>query len=231
MSMGKDRRSKVGQPFKVTVARDTTFLHNVPVPRVKDQARRRRDFIEAARRRVVEQGLDPVRIRDVAEEAKLSPGLVSYYFADLDELFREVYSDAVDRFHHHRREVLASVDDPRARLKVLVQGGLPSSPEDEMCILLVEFGPLVRRNTVVNALRTTLYERQVSLYESVLQTGAALGVFSLSDSALSVARNIVALEDAYGSHVVSKVSIDRAEAERLILSYAASATGCDLSDV
>ncbi|WP_426244683.1 TetR/AcrR family transcriptional regulator [Nocardioides sp. LHG3406-4] len=197
--------------------------------RRKDQQARRDHFIAAARRRIVEQGLAPVRLRHIADEAGLSPGLVTYYFPDLDELFREVYSDAVDRFYVQRRAMIEGTSDPRERLLAMIRSGLPTGPDDEICALLSEFGPQVGRSPVVKALRKTLFERQVMLYESILTTGAALGVFDLTSPALTIASNLVALEDAYGHHVIAEVSVGRDDAERFLIGYASATTGCDLS--
>lgn len=197
--------------------------------RRKDQQARREHFVAAARRRIVDQGLAPVRLRHIADEAGLSPGLVTYYFPELDELFREVYSDAVDRFYTQRRQMIEATDDPRSRLLAMIGSGLPSGPDDEICALLSEFGPQVARNPVVKVLRKTLYERQVTLYESILQSGAALGVFRLTAPPLTIASNLVALEDAYGHHIIAQVVVTREQAERFLLDFASAATGCDLT--
>ncbi|MDT0276734.1 TetR/AcrR family transcriptional regulator [Blastococcus goldschmidtiae] len=196
--------------------------------RKKDQQARRDDLIAATRRRIVDQGLAPVRIRHIAAEAGLSPGLVSYYFPDLEDLFRAVYRDAIDRFSTQRREMVEHMADPRERLTALVRSGLPTGADDETCILLYEFHPQVVRNPAVTAQRALLYERQVNLYESVLEAGSAAGVFALQSPAVSVASNLVALEDAYGHHVVAGISIAREQAESHLLDYASTATGCDL---
>ncbi|MEJ7743837.1 MAG: TetR/AcrR family transcriptional regulator [Nocardioidaceae bacterium] len=182
----------------------------------------------AARRRIVEQGLAPVRLRHIADEAGLSPGLVTYYFPELDELFREVYSDAVDRFYTQRRHLIEETEDPRSRLVAMIRSGLPTGPEDEICALLSEFGPQVGRNPVVKVLRKTLYQRQVTLYESILQTGEALRVFDLTAPAFIIANNLVALEDAYGHHIIAQVVVTRDEAERYLIDFASSVTRCDL---
>ncbi|CAA9377347.1 MAG: hypothetical protein AVDCRST_MAG21-1500 [uncultured Nocardioidaceae bacterium] len=197
--------------------------------RRKDQQARREHFVSAARRRIVEQGLAPVRLRHIADEAGLSPGLVTYYFPDLDELFREVYSDAVDRFYTQRRQMIEATTDPRERLIAMIRSGLPSGPDDEICVLLSEFGPQVGRNPIVKALRKTLYERQVTLYESILQSGAAVGHFRLTVPALTIASNLVALEDAYGHHIIAQVVVDREHAERFLMDFASAATGSDLT--
>ncbi|MFB8383853.1 hypothetical protein [Streptomyces rubiginosohelvolus] len=43
-----------------------------------------------------------------------------------------------------------------------------------------------------------------------------------------MAANLVALEDAYGYHVIARTSMARREAEQHIFGYAALATSCDL---
>lgn len=74
-------------------------------------------------------------------------------------------------------------------------------------------------------LLTTLYDRQVSLYQSILDTGAALETFRLSGDSLPIARNLVALEDAYGYRITARHPvIGPQEAAELILDYARTAT-------
>jgi hypothetical protein len=70
----------------------------------------------------------------------------------------------------------------------------------------------------------------VALYQVILEAGVARGNFTLNASTQTIGRNLVALEDAHGLHVLmGDAPIDRAEAERLIVSYASTATGCDLA--
>ena len=77
---------------------------------------------------------------------------------------------------------------------------------------------------------STLYERQVALYQIILEVGQAQGVFTLAASPLSIARNLVALEDAYGLHIVTNnVAIDYEAARRLIYDFAELATNCRMS--
>jgi hypothetical protein len=68
----------------------------------------------------------------------------------------------------------------------------------------------------------------VTLYESLLLAGAGVGVFDLESPAAAIAHNLVALEDAYGLHVVAGFSVTREQAEQYLLDYAARATGCTL---
>ena len=76
------------------------------------------------------------------------------------------------------------------------------------------------------ALLTTLYDRQVGMYQVVLEQGAARGIFALGQPSLVIARNLVALEDAYGYRIIAQhPTIDHDAALGLIVSYARLATG------
>src|SRR5262249_53874227 len=76
-----------------------------------------------------------------------------------------------------------------------------------------------------------LFDREVSLYLSVLEKGQADGAFRLSQPALNIARNLVALEDAYGFHLLAKTSsVDAMTALDALFGYARTATRADLLD-
>ena len=85
-----------------------------------------------------------------------------------------------------------------------IGAGLPSGPDDEDLRVLYEAAGYFRDNP---------------------RLGEARGVFSLADSSESIARNLVALEDAYGLYIVGGAPIAD-EALRQILSFAAMATRC-----
>jgi len=72
---------------------------------------------------------------------------------------------------------------------------------------------------------TSLYDRQVSMYRTILDTGSALRAFALTGDSLTVARNLVALEDAYGYRIVARhPTLTPTAAAELILAYARQAT-------
>lgn len=196
--------------------------------RPKNQDERRAHLVAAARRAIVQHGLATVRVRDVADAAGMATGSVTYYFREIGDLFQEVYNEAIERFDARRTAAVETVTDPRERLLVTIRSGLPTGPDDELCCLLYEFSPQARRRRVDATLRRTLYDRQVALYRSILDTGEGLGHFRLAAPSAEIASNLVALEDAYGYHVIARTSITRDRAENYLVGYAASATGCDL---
>ncbi|GIE94168.1 TetR/AcrR family transcriptional regulator [Paractinoplanes rishiriensis] len=192
----------------------------------KRRADRQQDLIEAARRAMVLHGTDGVQIKQVAAEAGLTSGAVLYHYSDLQDLLLDAHHAGLERFYQARVRRVAEVADPAGKLVVTIRSGLPDGPDDTDVRLLCELGGAAGRNRVYAALLTTLYDRQVSMYQTILESGAAQGVFTLAGPALTIARNLVALEDAYGCRIVTRhPTIGVAEAVELILSYARGFTG------
>jgi AcrR family transcriptional regulator len=199
--------------------------------RPKEQAARRQELVAAAGRAIVERGVRGLRVKDVAAEAGISAGLVSYYYPDLGDLLVDVHEHSVDRFYWSRMRQVEGVPDSPGRLRALAGGGLPSGPDDELCLTLYELHLHAARDRTHAALMTSLFDREVSLYVMVLQQGAAAGELVLAAPALDVATNAVALEDAYGLHIVARnTRVDPGRARSLLLSYLSEATGVDLGD-
>jgi DNA-binding transcriptional regulator YbjK len=200
------------------------------VARIRDQERRRGELIAAAERAVLRKGAADVRLRDVADEAGLTPGAVLYYYDELDTLLVETHSQAVERFCRQREDLIDTIEDPRDQLRAAIRAGLPAGPDDELVRLLYEFDGQGTRRPGYGRLSREYFARQVAMYHSILVAGQASGHFQLTAPARDVGRNLVALEDGYGYYVVLPESgLDLAQAERLILGYAETATGCALA--
>ncbi|NUT43889.1 MAG: TetR/AcrR family transcriptional regulator [Thermoactinospora sp.] len=200
-----------------------------PVTQRKSRSDRRIDLIEAARRAIVRHGIDRVQLAHVAEEAGLTSGAVLYHYPELSELLIDAQQAGLERFYEQRVKRIADLTDPVDKLVTTIRAGLPTGPEDPDVRLLNECGGAAGRNRMYGLMLTALYDRQVAMYQSILDTGAALGVFTLTAEPIAVARNLVALEDAYGYRITARhPAIGPAEAAELIMSYARTATGCEL---
>jgi AcrR family transcriptional regulator len=197
------------------------------VARPKRQEERRSQLVAAAQRAIAAHGPDGARLNRVAEEAGLTSGAVLYYYPDIDELMFEANRAGMERFYEGRVRMLERLDDdPVARLLALAKSGLPSGPGDTEVRLLCELGGSAGRNPLMASLLTTLYDRQVGMYQVVLEQGAARGIFALGQPSLVIARNLVALEDAYGYRIIAAhPTIDHDAARELIVAYARLATG------
>ena len=191
---------------------------------------RRIKLLKAAQRAMAEHGT-AVRLNQVAEEAGLTSGAILYHYPELQDLLTDATRAVSERFYEERLIAIESVVDPAARLIMMVRSGLPLDVHDEGVKLLCALGGAAPRHPIYAVLLTSLYDRQVSLYQSILDTGAALGKFALTSTSLNISRNLVALEDAYGYRMMaghSRINYD--VAVELILDYARAVTKNPLLD-
>src|SRR5436190_6289448 len=185
--------------------------------RRKDQAARKEQLGRAARRVLLERGAVGVRVKDIAAEAGLAPSSVLYYYPNLDDLLLEVSRDAMHRYAERRAEAVREAGDPRAQLRLAIRLGIPTGPDDADSRLLYELDAFTGSSAAFGVLTSAYFDRQVALYESVLERGAAVGQFELAAPAISLARGLVAMEDGLGLQVViAHPAIDRVEAERTL---------------
>jgi AcrR family transcriptional regulator len=197
--------------------------------RKKDQAARRQQLVSATIELIADRGIEALTLAAIADRAGVSHRLVAYYYADLESLVQEAHEAAVERYYWARRQALGEIADPEQRLLQLIRSGLPRQQDRRLSQVLNELSVSASRSLVHARLMSQLFDREVSLYLSVLQDGEAGGAFRLSQPALTLARNFVALEDAYGFHLLAKGSpIDVATALDGLVGYARTATGATL---
>ncbi|HEY6577052.1 MAG TPA: TetR family transcriptional regulator C-terminal domain-containing protein, partial [Mycobacterium sp.] len=170
--------------------------------RKKDQEARRLALGEAVRRAVLTRGLEGVRLRDIAEEAGVTPAAVLYY-GDVDALTYDTYQQAIERFSLDRERVAEQFPDARDRLRASIDHGVASGPDDELVRLLFEFWPRSLRDPKAAVLDASLQERQIAVYSAIFVLGTTQGHFILTDPPRLLAGNIVAMEDGYQMEVLS----------------------------
>jgi AcrR family transcriptional regulator len=197
--------------------------------RPKNQAERRRQLANAGRRVLLERGAVGVRVKDIAERAGITPSSVLYYYPRLDELMIEVSREAMERYAERRSTRVRALADPVDQLKLAVELGVPTGPDDDESRLLYELDAFVGASPAFRVLSSAFFDRQVALYDHVLETGAARGAFRLAAPAASLARGLVAMEDGLGLQVViGHPGLDSSEAKRILRSHASAVTGAAL---
>lgn len=199
--------------------------------RPKQQNKRRSELLLAAQKVIAEHGISGVRLNRIAKQAGLTSGAVLYYYPNIDELILEAIKKSMQRFQEGRARMTESLgDNPALKLVRMIEAGLPTSGEDVEVRLFCQMGGSAGSNPLSATLLTALYDRQVSLYQVILEQGIARGEFDINGSTLPIARNIVALEDAYGYRIVAgHETIDTNAAIELVLDYARSVTGNPLT--
>jgi AcrR family transcriptional regulator len=192
--------------------------------RRKDQAARREQLRKSALKVLRSKGLVNTRLRDIAEAAGLNPTTVLYYYPDMEQLHAEALRTAQDRFYDERRRAVLRHTDARDRLATMIESGLPTDSTDWVARLAWEALAFEFHDSTLAELDRQYVDRQIDLYEAIVDLGQQQGHFAPAAPLRDVATNLLALEDYHGMRILLGWT-SRPEAKRLIDGYAAQALG------
>ncbi|MFE5300872.1 TetR/AcrR family transcriptional regulator [Streptomyces sp. NPDC056632] len=188
---------------------------------------RRAELAEAVQRALLSRGLEGLRLRDIADEAGVTPAAVLYY-GDLDALVHQTYQQAIARYGQEREAAADAFADARLKLAACIEKGVATGPDDALTRLLFEYWPRCLRDARAAALDSALTERQIAVYAETLVLGGAQGHFTLQDPPRLLAANFVAMEDGYQMDVLAGRR-SRDEVVSALSAYARAVTGYDPS--
>ena len=165
-----------------------------------------------------------VNVRAVAAEAEMSAANVLHYFSSLDELQMTALAGAMEQFDTQRRRILDRPESATSRLFAMIDAGVPDEISDELRYVYESVAIIAERPEYVPAHRE-LTERQVMLYRTIIEIGAGTGEFALASPPGMIARNLVALEDAYDLYPLIGHTTPREECRAAVRGYAEIALG------
>jgi AcrR family transcriptional regulator len=90
---------------------------------------RRRLILEAARRCIAARGLEGTTIREIAKEADISIGTITYHFSGVQDILAEALREASENFTKRFLEEADSQTGTRNRLRYIVDVNLPVDDE------------------------------------------------------------------------------------------------------
>ncbi|MGW7459492.1 TetR/AcrR family transcriptional regulator [Streptomyces sp. NPDC054797] len=183
---------------------------------------------KAVERALLVRGLEGLRLRDIAEEAGVTPAAVLYY-GDVDALVHGTYQQAIERYSQEREQAASRFADARDQLRACIDNGVASGPDDALTRLLFEYWPRCLRDARAAALDSALTERQIAVYSGILVLGQAQGHFALQDPPRLLAASFVAMEDGYQMEVLAGRRT-RGEVVSALWAYARAVTGHDLAE-
>lgn len=157
---------------------------------------RRAAIVRATIRCLARDGYSGLTMRKVAREAKVSQGILHYYFADKRTILvaaLETVAADLDR------RVAAAQDrgpkDARARLLALVEACLRLAVEERaFWIVFVEFWGEMMHDRRLRTINAALYDRTRRLIGAVVAQGVRVGTFRRTDP-LRAAAVILGLVD------------------------------------
>ncbi|OUS93922.1 TetR family transcriptional regulator [Rhodococcus sp. NCIMB 12038] len=197
--------------------------------RPNTQKQRRSELVEATLQAGSAHGLRSLSLTDVAKRAGLTRGALLYYFDDLNALLAEAHRAGTERYCDQRDEAVAAQTSYAAKLRTAIDAGLPSGPDDTLMRLLYEFDFMSGTSTLHDELVRKMYLRQLATYRAILGDGHASGEFAVNGDIDQAAMNLVALEDAYGLHIVGGNSLITVDAARTAMLGFCEQIGCGVA--
>jgi AcrR family transcriptional regulator len=151
-------------------------------PKLTEQ--RRLQALQAAVEVIGKRGLCDTRVTDIAERARLSPGLLLYYFESKDRLLTEALAFAEDRFYLDTFHELTGITDPVQRLVTLVERSCPHGADGDQgdWPLWVELWGRARRDPEAARKREALDRRWRTIITDIVRDGERIGVFESVDA-------------------------------------------------
>lgn len=167
------------------------------MPKVVDHGSRRREIARAVWRAVGRVGLDAVTVREIAEEAGYSTGVLAHYFADKDEMLLHALRVSVELAVE--RVERAGGTPALEALRAGLAGCLPldAARRDEWRVWLAFWGRAAA-DAALAAEQRGWYERWRGLVRGLILTCQEEGSLPAELDAAREAELLVALVDGLG---------------------------------
>jgi AcrR family transcriptional regulator len=188
---------------------------------------RRERLLDAAAEVMRNRGVNDLKVVDIAAAAGVSTGTIHYHFDDIEGVLLGVIERAFDQMYHQRLAAITPLESIPHKLHRLIELGIPDGSTPELA-MMYEGIAVMRTRPRFAPLTRSYVERQVGLYRSVLDAGVFTGDFQPNGDTDSIARNLLALEDAYDMYVVLGVISNGQIARANVVTYAELALSVEL---
>jgi AcrR family transcriptional regulator len=159
---------------------------------------RRGLILAAARRCIVERGVEGTTVREIAREAGVSNGTVTYHFSGIDEILAEALREASDGFTRRFLDQAATHDGARNRLRYVVDVNLPIDDEQRaLWRLWLELWAKAAREPELAAVHSERHSYEREAIAQIVDRAAEDGELGPVE-AMDFARDFVGLLDGLG---------------------------------
>lgn len=150
---------------------------------------KRKRILRAATDEFARKGYFTARMSDVAKAAGVADGTLYLYFDGKEHLLISIFDDVLSRFIGRLRDEIAVVEDPMAKLSVMVQLHLETLATDRALAQVLQIETRHSRRFMSLLTRGRLGE-YLDLLRAIIQEGQELGTFR-QDLSPGLATNVV----------------------------------------
>lgn len=150
---------------------------------IKEQLETKGKILEAAKKIMVEQGVDKISIRGITKAIGYSPGIVYHYFKDKDAIIDEILFASYGKILESIKlteEDLAPDDRIKLSFKQYIEGALSWS--EEYKTLMINNHPAILKVTGILADQYAKNSKGLHFLKSNIEEGIKKGIFFAGNS-------------------------------------------------
>jgi len=181
---------------------------------------RRAEILDTAAAIALEEGLERITLRAVADRLNVAPGLISHYFPVADDLVVEAFAAAATA---ERAQLFAASGTPVQRLAQFIVR-VEDARSRDMARLWLNARHLSRIRPAIGEALAAQEELDRLQLSEIIDAGVASGDFPTSDPFAACVRIFIAV-DGVGSYVNDTASFEHAAYEHFVTDTAEWALG------
>ncbi len=189
---------------------------------------RRAQLLDAAVSAIAAHGFDGVTVRDVAQHAHVSAGLLHHYFDSFPELIAEAFARCAQASIDRLAAAVAACPGPLERLDRLVTLYAPVERDEDWLLWLSAWGAAPRQEGL-RATAERLHVAWTEQFHAVLRDGVQAGVFDCPEP-LRATRRLISLLDGLATQIIALGVLEPSEIAHDIGLAVARETGRSLTD-
>ena len=186
--------------------------------RRKSAVERRAEIVAAAQAMALDEGLESLTLRRVADALGVVPGLVNHYFPAVDDLVATAFAQAAAAELAEILTVVAAAEGPTERMRTLLTL-LTAEDRDRLSLLWLDAWQAGRRRPALHAEVVRLMVAWQDRVTELVELGVRVGEFHTDDAATAAAR-ILTVVDGLSVQAVMRAAIDDQRVRQLAFSTA-----------
>ncbi len=170
---------------------------------------RREEIVDSALRLILKNGFYNTTLDQVAVQARVSKGLVSYYFPKKDELFLAVLRRMIERLEADLEACYRAETSARERLRLNFQNLFRSGVRTrQYYTVVIDFFGQALREKVVKEYTHEIYDTHLRYVEWTITDGIRAGEFMPVDARTSASMLVAMMEGLVLQWMFSRDAVD-----------------------
>jgi TetR/AcrR family transcriptional regulator, fatty acid metabolism regulator protein len=178
---------------------------------------RRAQLTAAAYKVVAQKGYNDFTIKDIAEEAGLSTGLVHYYFKNKEDLLFKLLKEMNANLRDNLKKALLELTEPKDKLLAFCDEAFDLVEKEKAYFyVLIDFWAQMNHDNRIRQANIKLFQSYRDEISSIIEEGITRGVFAAMDVKFTSVIIISLIQGTIIQYVIDNGAFDYRELKEKI---------------